>query len=646
MLNEIELKLVLDISFQKYTAYFCCNIKENLSPVPEMADTVLQGMGYQLVETLDEFVLHKVSRTIFEVCFELLLCQAELDRVMAVLDYASERFGLSDKEAIRLWEQYVQKERSVWNVKDCQRFIRKHAEENLASSIHLNRSKERQDTAGWSHSKTGDLVPMERMNTGKDLNGRRVGGFPSSGIRDSEHEWMYAESGSKKSNEAESWHKMERGMTDDGEGSGMVHRCQELIQERLIMRDSQLGRGVPTLAGKVTDSSKKRSSNSEKPSSSLVDEINDRTVRIGSGGSAVIFKPPTGDPLSILTLDASKEEIKRGTSRDRNIQKYDFKREGMIKPEKKCKAGKHFDINEITLNDGDLLSEATSQKSSVCQPPSLGYNASQYNYRNDDDNDGERLIKIQADKDNKGGYGSDADPSWIRNCRPDGGQDSKGGYRPNSEPSWTREYRSQEGQDSKGGYWPNSEPSWTREYRSQEGQDSKGGYRPNSEPSWTREYRSQEGQDSKGGYRPNSEPSWTREYRSQEGQDSKEVHKSQAVSRLYEECYQEGIYESSIGTHRKVTANDLLSSIPHSERVDDITSTAADVMKKRCKTNLNPTEKTRSFNGSRGFNVKIHTPSIYEMHDNFSERENVEKQDRIPDARKLPSLTPTECDLP
>ena len=81
-------------------------------------------MGYKLADSGDEFVLPKVSQIIFEVCFELLLGQVELDRIMAVLDFANNSFELSDEVTIRYWEEYVQSKKSAWCLKDCEEFIK------------------------------------------------------------------------------------------------------------------------------------------------------------------------------------------------------------------------------------------------------------------------------------------------------------------------------------------------------------------------------------------------------------------------------------------------------------------------------------------------------------------------------------------
>ena len=97
-------------------------------------------MGYKLADSVDELVLPKVSQLIFEVCFELLLGQVELDRIMAVLDFANNSFELSDEVTIRYWEEYVQSKRSAWCLKDCEEFIKEkvyQARENAKKSSQM-----------------------------------------------------------------------------------------------------------------------------------------------------------------------------------------------------------------------------------------------------------------------------------------------------------------------------------------------------------------------------------------------------------------------------------------------------------------------------------------------------------------------------
>ena len=97
-------------------------------PSPEFADTILRLMGYHNVDSNDEMILSKVSRMIYLVCFELYLGQLEFDRIIAVLEFASDTFGLKDAETIKLWSQFIQPKKSVWCQRDCEQFIRNHAE--------------------------------------------------------------------------------------------------------------------------------------------------------------------------------------------------------------------------------------------------------------------------------------------------------------------------------------------------------------------------------------------------------------------------------------------------------------------------------------------------------------------------------------
>jgi len=147
--EQKEYKLI-----KKYTAYFTCNIEDNLSPSPEIADTILEGMGYKLADSKDEFGLSRVSQVIFEVCFELFLGQMELDRIVSVLDFANTSFGLSDAETISIWEEYVLSEKTVWCQKDCEQVIK---EKFYQSERHSRKPTQKNSNALKNRGRVSDM---------------------------------------------------------------------------------------------------------------------------------------------------------------------------------------------------------------------------------------------------------------------------------------------------------------------------------------------------------------------------------------------------------------------------------------------------------------------------------------------------------
>lgn len=88
-------------------------------------------MGYKHAASPDEMILQKVSNTLLEVCFDIIMCQVEFDRLMSILDFASDQFGMSDIATIQLWEQFFHSNRCVWSEKDFQQYLQKHVKKQI-----------------------------------------------------------------------------------------------------------------------------------------------------------------------------------------------------------------------------------------------------------------------------------------------------------------------------------------------------------------------------------------------------------------------------------------------------------------------------------------------------------------------------------
>ena len=143
-------------------------------------------MGYQLDESKDELVLARVSRSIYDVCFELFLCQLEIDRIIAALEFASNTCKLQNAETIEIWDQFVQSNQSIWRQIDFEKYVQSYIEErNLKQSL-PSKSKARKLPASPKAVKSDipvTTIDLEQVQRTQNM---------QKGSDDSGHDWMYA----------------------------------------------------------------------------------------------------------------------------------------------------------------------------------------------------------------------------------------------------------------------------------------------------------------------------------------------------------------------------------------------------------------------------------------------------------------------
>ena len=176
-------------------------------------------MGYIENDTKDEFILSKVSSAIFAITFELYLSKHELDRLIPIAKFASQRFGFAVPFTVREWINYCHSHRNKWQQDDFTQYLRKmYSDSRMSISVHeghdQSTEKHRQASTGASHSRLSrnlvvsknDLKVKVSVNSSsypetRDQEKKREESNESSGVRNEyrnvelyrahSDEWMY-----------------------------------------------------------------------------------------------------------------------------------------------------------------------------------------------------------------------------------------------------------------------------------------------------------------------------------------------------------------------------------------------------------------------------------------------------------------------
>ena len=308
-------------------------MKENLGSSPEIAETILQGMGYQFSASSDEMILHRASKTLFEVCFELMLGQVELDRIITIVEFANKRFGLTDSEAIKLWEEFTHSKRNVWCQKECQKFIEKKCENRSLRQFRAPQETRRHSPKMMTVG--SQQVPVTSIDSAEDVQNRPLGtkqvGIDMS--QEGNDSWMYAVNNGD-NNKADKKVNRSSAVETNYErsfeaASSDINQLQERHQSTLYTEKSAMGyEGDQATRNKKLKSetmSNERSSISDKKYDIGADNT-DRQRRKRNDDMSIVYKPPTGDPSPYSSLsynNATNVNSKKQRSIDRELRGYD-----------------------------------------------------------------------------------------------------------------------------------------------------------------------------------------------------------------------------------------------------------------------------------------------------------------------------------